>query len=116
MTWTAIRQRAEEALSVSRGKSGRSRAALFRKELADHLNSRRFFLMFALLLLASTASLAGAVSTLREAESGEGLFLELFTTSSSYIYSFATFLAFLGPLAGIALGFDAINNERNRDP
>ena len=69
--------------------------------------------MFALLLLASTASLAGAVSTLREAESGEGLFLELFTTSSSYIYSFVTFLAFLGPLAGIALGFDAINNERN---
>lgn len=69
--------------------------------------------MFALLLLATTASLAGAVSSLREAESGEGVFLQLSTTSSSYIYSFATFLAFLGPLAGIALGFDAINNERN---
>ena len=45
-------------------------------------------------------------------DSTEFLFLKLFTTSSSSVYSFATFMAFLGPLAGIILGFDAVSNER----
>ena len=40
-------------------------------------------------------------------------FLKLFTTGSSFIYSFATFIAFLGPLVGINLGFDAVSNERS---
>ena len=88
-------------------------AALFRKELSDHLNSRRFYLMFALLLLATTASLAGGISSIVSSGGGDYVYLELFTTGSTYIYSFATFLAFLGPLAGIALGFDAVNNERS---
>ena len=90
--------------------------ALYRKELADHLNSKRFYLIFALLLLTTTASLAGAVSTLTEegTTSSEFLFLKLFTTGSSSIYSFATFIAFLGPLVGITLGFDAVNNERSQ--
>ena len=39
-------------------------------------------------------------------------FLKLFTTNGSGIYSFATFLNFLGPVFGIMLGFDAINNEQ----
>ena len=30
------------------------------------------------------------------------------------MYSFATFLAFLGPLVGITLGFDAVTNERSQ--
>ncbi len=47
-------------------------------------------------------------------DSSEFLFLKLFTTSGSSIYSFATFIAFLGPLVGITLGFDAINNERSQ--
>ncbi len=42
------------------------------------------------------------------------MFLSLFTTSSSSLYSVATFIAFLGPLAGITLGFDAISNERSQ--
>ena len=67
-----------------------------------------------LLLLVTTASLAGAVSSLSDGstQSTEFLFLKLFTTSGSSIYSFATFIAFLGPLVGITLGFDAVNNER----
>ena len=90
--------------------------ALYRKEFADHLDSKRFFLIFALMLLVTTASLIGAVSNLSDAvsESSEFIFLKLFTTSSSSIYSFATFIAFLGPLAGITLGFDAVNNERSQ--
>ena len=88
--------------------------ALVRKEITDHLESKRFFLIFALMMIAAVASLAGSISTLRSAEEEytEFLFLKLFTTSGSAVYSFATFLAFLGPLVGIALGFDAVNNER----
>ena len=90
--------------------------ALYRKELADHLTSNRFFLVCALLLIVSAASLAGAVSSLSgdSVDSNEFLFLKLFTTSGHSIYSFATFIAFLGPLVGITLGFDAINNERSQ--
>ena len=90
-------------------------AALYHKELADHLESKRFFLLLALFLLVTTASLVGAVSSISDAvsESSEFIFLKLFTTGSSSIYSFATFMAFLGPLVGITLGFDAVNNERS---
>lgn len=72
-------------------------------------------MLFALLLLVSTASLLGAISSISEnSSSSEFFFLRLFTTGSSSIYSFATFIAFLGPLVGITLGFDAINNERSQ--
>ena len=95
---------------------GGGQAALYRKELADHLDSKRFFLILLLLFFATTASLGGALSNLREVaqESTTFLFLKLFTTGSSTIYSFATFLNFLGPLAGITLGFDAITSERSQ--
>src|SRR5699024_2720163 len=42
------------------------------------------------------------------------LFLKLFTVSDGTLPAFITFVSFLGPLLGIALGFDAINSERNR--
>lgn len=63
----------------------------------------------------TTASVAGAVSALSEdsSQSTQFLFLKVFTTSGSSIYSFATFIAFLGPLAGITLGFDAVSRERS---
>lgn len=94
---------------------GTGLGALYRKELADHLNSKRCFLIFLLLLVTTGASLGGAVSTLSDStESTEFLFLALFTTSGSSIYSFATFLAFLGPLVGITLGFDAVGSERSQ--
>lgn len=93
---------------------------LFRKELSDHLRSVRFRILFALLAVISFISLYGAVDTLAQAAQqtsdgqtalSEYLFLLLFTTSGSSIYSFATFIGFLGPLVGIMLGFDAINEE-----
>lgn len=99
--------------AASEGVSGLG--ALYRKELADHLNSKRCFLIFLLLLVTASASLGGAVSTLSDStESTEFLFLALFTTGSSSIYSFATFMAFLGPLVGITLGFDAVGSERSQ--
>ena len=88
---------------------------LFRKELTDHLKSARFLLMLALLTLTSMASLYGALGSVRDAatESSEFIFLTLFTTGGKSIPSISTFLAFLGPLAGIVLGFDCVNRERS---
>ncbi|WP_283124003.1 ABC transporter permease subunit [Angelakisella massiliensis] len=111
--WNSFRKNGDEEKGVS---CSGGLAALYRKELADHLNSKRFFIIFMLLLVVTTASLGGALSNIREAveESSDFIFLKLFTTSGSAIYSFATFMAFLGPLAGITLGFDAVSNERSQ--
>ena len=98
-------------------------AALYQKEMSDHINSPRFLIAFILLLVASAASIYGAVSSLASAAgsadsassvSSDYLFLSLFTTSGSSIPSFASFLAFLGPLVGIVLGFDAVSRERSQ--
>ena len=88
---------------------------LYKKELADHLNSKRFLLIFALLFFVSAVSTINAVSNISETitEETKFVFLKLYSTGSDSLYSFGTFLAYLGPLAGIALGFDAINNERS---
>lgn len=89
--------------------------ALFHKELSDHLESKRFYLVFLLLFVSSLVGLAGAISSIQgeSLTSSDFIFLKLFTTSGSAMYSVATFFAFLGPLVGIALGFDAVNNERS---
>ena len=88
--------------------------ALYRKEMGDNIHSRRFLLILALVVLAGFASLYGALSNISSAASGgEFIFLKLFTTSGSSIPSFVSFIAILGPFVGLALGFDAINGERN---
>ncbi len=89
---------------------------LYRKELADHFNSVRFKLVFGLLVLTSIASLTGAISSITSSSdsSTENIFLTLYTTSGSSIPSVASFLAYLAPLAGLVLGFDAINRERSQ--
>lgn len=38
----------------------------------------------------------------------------MFTVSDGTLPNFVTFVSFLGPLMGIALGFDAVNSERNK--
>ena len=89
---------------------------LLRKELADQFNSNRFLILFGLLALTCIASIYGAFSALSDAaDSGtDYLYLTLFTTSGNSIPSFATFLAFLGPLVGIVLGFDTVSRERSQ--
>lgn len=88
--------------------------ALYRKELADHLKSRRFLILLLLIGGTSFASLYGAVSGLADAISSDSnfVFLKLYTSSGSSIPSFMSFIALLGPIVGLALGFDAINSER----
>lgn len=109
--------------SASAGKYERDRrarstgfSALYHKELADHVHSARFYIVFSLLILTSAAAFAGALSGMQAAiqQSPDFIFLKLFTTSGNSIPSVASFLAYLAPLTGIVLGFDAISSERTQ--
>ena len=103
------------AVKSERSSAGRAGLkALYHKELADHLSSRRFFIILLLIYITSFASLYGAMSGISEAAQSDShyLFLKLYTTSSNSIPSFASFIALLGPFIGMTLGSDAINGER----
>lgn len=92
------------------------------KEIGDHIYSWRFVILIGIILLACIGSIYGAVSAIRggslDNSSGgdDFLFLKMFTLTSESLSvpSFTTFLSWLGPLIGIALGFDAVNSERNK--
>jgi ABC-2 type transport system permease protein len=91
---------------------------VFRKELADNFSSRRFVITLALVCITGLAATNVAAQTIRNeitASDRSGfVFLRLFTASGDVLPSFIFFLSFLGPLVGLALGFDAINSEFNR--
>jgi len=90
--------------------------AVFRKELADHLASKRFFIFFFVILLLAALAIRGVAQTIMEAltEETEFVFLTIFTTSGEALPLPLLFiLAFLIPIISIVLGFDAINSERN---
>src|SRR5690625_1720971 len=97
---------------------------IVRKEFTDYLMSWRIIILLFIIALTCLGSLYTAVSTIRdvlsEAEEAQEitedafLFLKLFTVSDGTLPSFVTFITFLGPLLRIALGFDAINSERNK--
>ena len=87
---------------------------VFEKELADDFTSKRFMILFALILLAGLFAIYVAAQTIKEvAPEAQFVFLKLFTTSGEGLPSFLTFIVFFVPIVSIALGFDAINNERN---
>lgn len=96
---------------------------LVRKEMTDHIKSFRFNILMGIILLTCLGSLYTALSTIRDAASGiddaEQWFLYLkmltITDEKGTLYPFITFISFLGPLLGIGMGFDAINNERNKN-
>ena len=89
--------------------------AIFRKELADHLSSKRFLILFSLVLLSAVFAIYIAIQTIRGAVSptSEFIFLKVFTTSGDTLPSFLFFLSLFIPIVAIALGFDALNNERS---
>ena len=89
--------------------------ALYRKEMADHIRSKRFLIVLCLILLTSCASVYGAVSVLSDAVASDPdyIFFFFFTLSGNSIPSFTSFIALLGPFVGLTLGFDAINSERS---
>jgi ABC-2 type transport system permease protein len=93
-----------------------------RKELADHLTSSRALLVLLILGLVGAGILISVSSTIRDvatqATGSHGVFLALFTLgpsasiTSAQLPSLVALVGFIGPLLGIALGFDAINGER----
>jgi ABC-2 type transport system permease protein len=89
--------------------------AIFRKELADHLSSKRFIILFSLVLLSAVFAIYIAIQTIRSVvgPSSDFIFLKIFTTSGGNLPSFLFFLSLFIPIVGIALGFDAVNNERS---
>ena len=90
---------------------------LFRKELADHLDSVRFLIVLAMALLIGGVSLYAALGGIVDATAASNVsgfvFLRLFVTGSGNINSFVWFVAMFGPIIGMILGFDAINSEKS---
>lgn len=91
---------------------------IVQKEVTDHIRSWRYMLLLFIIALTCLASLYTAVQSIRNASPSHlhasTLFLKLFTMYDGTIPPYITFVSFLGPLLGIALGFDAVNSERNR--
>ncbi|HLI26126.1 MAG TPA: ABC transporter permease [Chloroflexota bacterium] len=92
---------------------------ILRKELADHFSSRRFAILFALVLISGLGAAYVAAQSIREeltrtSDVATSVYLLVFTASNGTLPSFVTFIGFLGPLVGLALGFDAINGEQAR--
>src|SRR5690625_790193 len=98
--------------------------SIVRKEFTDYLQSWRIIILLAIIALTCIGSLYTAIIAINDFSSDSEnakeiakdsyLFLKLFTLSDGTLPPFITFVTFLGPLLGIALGFDAINSEQNR--
>lgn len=90
-------------------------AALFAKEMADHISSVRMLMLELLVVLTALAPLYGTIDKLRQNTAEDPfLLLRLFTIDSAPLPSFIAILGFLIPLMAIGLGFDAVNSEYNR--
>ena len=91
--------------------------AIARKEFAEEITSLRFLILTVILTLAGAAavwSTAGGLGNVASDVTGQpSVFLVLFTVQIGQIFPFTTFVMLLGPLLGIALGFDGINGERS---
>jgi ABC-2 type transport system permease protein len=92
---------------------------MVRKEVADQVRSWRFIILAGLILFTffgslyvSMANIGKAVSNVRDPDHLY-LYLKLLTTTDGSLPPFHVFIGFLGPLLGIALGFDAINSEQS---
>lgn len=100
---------------TKRARSG-NLETVFRKELADQLSSSRFIIFFLLIMVTGAVSFYAAVQNLSggEAGSSEFVLIQIFTSAGNSLPPFTWFLSLLGPLVGLAMGFDAINGEQNR--
>jgi ABC-2 type transport system permease protein len=89
---------------------------VFWKELADLFGSKRFIILFFLILIVAGAAVYLAGQSLQEDPPLDTsyVYLRLFTQGAGGLPSFLSFLSFFGPLLGILLGFDAVNSEFSR--
>lgn len=93
--------------------------ALYYKEVRDYFRSLKFIIVLVLVTVLGLTGVYGAFNGIQDAISGNSnsasyTLLLLFTEQGASWPSFVWFLMFLGPLVGMALGFDAINGERSR--
>lgn len=89
-----------------------------RKEFADHITSVRLAIVFAILGLSAIGAVAAATGTVQEfatdASRDPSVFLRLFVIPlGDSPFAFETLVTLVGPLLGVAFGFDAINGERS---
>ena len=101
------------------GKSAGPFNVMVRKEAGDHIRSWRFTIMLSLIVLTflgslyvSLSNIGAAVNNLKDPDHAF-VYLKLLTTTDGTLPTFHIFISFLGPLLGIALGFDAVNAEQN---
>ena len=80
-----------------------------RKELADHLGSKRYIVLFALIVALSTMSAYQGAEFIRN--NPRAGFMAIFS-GAQFGFPFTSLMVFFGPIIGLALGFDAINKER----
>ena len=102
------------------GKSASPFNVMVRKEAGDHIRSWRFTIMLSLIVLTflgslyvSLSNIGAAVNNLKDPDHAF-VYLKLLTTTDGTLPTFHIFISFLGPLLGIALGFDAVNAEQNK--
>ncbi|WP_233525724.1 ABC transporter permease [Chitinophaga silvisoli] len=92
---------------------------MVKKEVADQIHSWRFIIMALLILLTWLGSMYVSMSNIRSAMENVRdhdtlyFYLKLLTITDRSLPPFHVFIGFLGPLLGIALGFDAINSEQS---
>lgn len=79
------------------------------KELKDQFGSKRFLILFGLVLLLSSLAAYQGVDYIRDNQNAGFVYIFSGTQMS---FSFIQIMVFFGPLLGLALGFDAINKER----
>jgi ABC-2 type transport system permease protein len=91
--------------------------AIFWKEFTDHLYSKRFLVLLFIIYIAGIVAIYIASQNIRTSVADsptQDMFLRLFVLSGQNMpFSFPFFLSLFIPILGIALGFDAINSERN---
>jgi ABC-2 type transport system permease protein len=89
--------------------------AVFHKELEDYFTSWRFVILFALVFGVGILAIYMDAQYIRQEVVGaRHVFLLLYTTAGQSMPIFTAFVAFFMPIVGIALGFDAMNSEKNR--
>ena len=90
------------------------------KEMADHVSSVRFLVLLLIITVAAIVPAYFAAEQIRnlapQASGVPAVFLALFTLDAQQVGFLRTdaFIGLLGPLLGIAFGFDAINVERSQ--
>lgn len=83
-----------------------------RKELSDHLGSKRYLILFSLIVVLSILSAYSGAGYIRDNPNVS--FTSIFSGSLGGSFSFIYLMVLFGPIIGLALGFDSINRERTR--